>query len=185
MHTNTLNAVPVSPPAKTELQNTKNHFPASAKSSTLLAFVLQERENDKAMCKPGHMCAPLSSHVFHISAPLSDTATTSQVLIKPAPPLLPGRTTGLSLLLHPRDGLKDDRTQQIPVQITGVCISSASTKENTERISRSRAQYLCPLCTSPLHFPVDIPAPRMVCGDADKLLRGKWTDFFQNTHCST
>lgn len=114
------------------------------------------------MYRAGLMCTALSWHVFHISAPLSDTATTSQVLIKPAPPLLPGRTTGLSLPLHARDVLEDQRTQQLPFQI---CVFPVPTqKQNTKRISTSQAQYLSPLFTSPLsldlHFPWIFLHPR-------------------------
>lgn len=155
------------------------------------------------MCKPGHMCTPLSSHVFHISALLSDTATTSQVVIKPAPPLLSRRTAVLPLPMHPRGVLEDYIfcIASMPYSTTNTHFRSAvrvfpvpargSRRWKTERTYTSQAQYLGPLCTSPLsldlRIPVDIPVPSMVCGDAHKLLKRKWTmtEIVQNVHCET
>lgn len=139
------------------------------------------------MCKAGHMCTALSSHVFHISAPLSDTANTSQGLRKPAPALLPRRATALSLPLHPGMCWRSEHSKY---QLRFV-VRAPTQNQNTERMSTSQALYLCPLCTSPLsldlHFPVDIPAPRMVCGDADKLLKGNWTvtEIVPIIHCAS
>lgn len=180
--TNTLNTGPVSPP---ELQSTKI-ISQPLKSLSPSMHLSCRKEKMTKQCANQAPCALQCPHMCFIYQHHCQT-------LQPLP-----KGWEISSTTAPQEkhclvsppASQEIRTQQIPAQVCGTRISSANTKAKYW-MSTSQALYLCPLCTSPLsldlHFLVDIPAPRMVCGDADRLLKGKWTvtEIVQNIHCAS